>query len=95
MSLHDEIAQLVIAGLSAEQALAAATSRPADAFGLRDRGRIAKGKRADLMLVVGDPTRDVTVTRAIAALWKNGRFVERAPLAADTMRRSAALGGNL
>jgi imidazolonepropionase-like amidohydrolase len=95
VSLHDEIAQLVIAGLSADQALAAATSRPADAFALHDRGRIAKGKRADLLLVVGDPTRDVTVTRAIAALWKNGRFVERAPLAADTMRRSAALGGKL
>lgn len=76
-ALHEELAQLVRAGLSPTEALAAATSRPAKAFGLDDRGRIAAGLRADLVLVDGDPTADITRTRAIAAIWKNGARVER------------------
>jgi imidazolonepropionase-like amidohydrolase len=71
-SLHEELAQLVDVGLTAQEALAAATSRPADAFGLRDRGRIAVGKRADLLLVEGDPTRDILDSRRILTVWKNG-----------------------
>ncbi len=76
-ALHEELAQLVRAGLSPAEALAAATSRPAQAFGLDDRGRIAAGLRADVALVDGDPTVDITRTRAIAAIWKNGARVER------------------
>lgn len=79
ISMHEELAQLVKAGLSTQDALGAATSRPADVFGLADRGRIAVGKRADLLLVDGDPTIDVYATRAIAAIWKNGQLVDRTP----------------
>jgi adenine deaminase len=50
---------------------------PASVFHLTDRGRIAKGLRADLLLVKGDPTRDVTATRAIVAVWKLGVTVDR------------------
>ncbi|NYZ61784.1 CIA30 family protein [Luteimonas deserti] len=78
-SLHGELALLVQAGLSPAQALAAATSLPAARFGLADRGRIAPGHRADLLLVDGDPLRDITRTRHIVAVWKNGR-----PVALDT-----------
>lgn len=78
-SMHEELAQLVQAGLSPQQALAAATSGPARAFGLPDRGRIAPGLRADLVLVKGDPTREITSTRAIVAIWKNGHRVDRDP----------------
>ncbi len=77
-SLHGELDLLVGAGLSASQALIAATSAPARAFGLTDRGRIAPGLRADLLLVDGDPTKDVHATRRIAAIWKRGVRVARA-----------------
>jgi len=77
VSLHEEIAWLATAGLSPAQALAAATSAPADAFGLSDRGRIAPGQRADLLLVEGDPSRDPGQTLAIVSVWKNGREVDR------------------
>jgi cytosine/adenosine deaminase-related metal-dependent hydrolase len=53
------------------------------AFGLVDRGRIAKGARADLVLVEGDPTRDIRATRAIVAVWKLGVRVSR-PVVATT-----------
>jgi imidazolonepropionase-like amidohydrolase len=71
-SLHQELELIVKAGLSPSEALAAATSVPARTFGLKDRGRIAPGLRADLLLVRGDPTRDITSTRDIVGVWKAG-----------------------
>jgi imidazolonepropionase-like amidohydrolase len=71
-SVHRELLMLTQAGLTPEEALAAATSVPARHFGLHDRGRIAPGLRADLVLVEGDPTRDITATRSIAEVWRRG-----------------------
>ena len=76
-SLHGELELLVRAGLSPAEALAAATGLPARRFGMSDRGRIAAGLRADLVLVDGDPLADITRTRAIAQVWKNGHVVAR------------------
>ena len=62
---------------------------PSRTFALGDRGRIAPGQRADLLLVDGDPTTDITATRAIAAIWKNGTRVDRTP--PDDAKSSAAI----
>lgn len=72
ISIHSEIANLVKAGLTPEEALAAATSLPARAFALRDRGRVKAGARADLILVDGDPTTNIEDTLRIQGIWKNG-----------------------
>jgi hypothetical protein len=58
--------------LTPTKALIAATSAPASAFHLADRGRIASGLRADLVLVNGDPTSDILATRDIVTVWKGG-----------------------
>ena len=79
IALHHELELLVRAGLSPAAALAAATSVPAQVFGLADRGRVARGLRADLLLVDGDPCADVTATRNIAAIWRNGTRLHRQP----------------
>jgi imidazolonepropionase-like amidohydrolase len=76
-SLHRELELLVSAGLTPAAALTAATATPAQAFGLPDRGRVAQGLRADLLLVEGDPTADITATRRIVAIWKAGARLER------------------
>ncbi len=76
-SMHRELGLLVQAGLSPVEALVAATSAPADAFGLDDRGRVRAGLRADLLLVRGDPTTDVTATRDIVGVWKFGVRADR------------------
>jgi hypothetical protein len=91
VSLHDELALLVEAGLSPAAALTAATAAPADAFHLDDRGRVAAGKRADLVLVRGDPTADITATRAIVAVWKAGARVDRDARAAEVTRAREAV----
>jgi imidazolonepropionase-like amidohydrolase len=71
-SLHRELELLVEVGLSPLEALAATTSGIATHFGLADRGNIAPGLRADLVLVEGDPTVDITATRRIAMVWCAG-----------------------
>jgi len=76
-SLHRELELLVDAGLSPAKALTAATATPAARFGLSDRGRIAPGLRADLVLVDGDPTTDIRRTRNIVGVWKRGVAVDR------------------
>ena len=76
-SIHREMELLVQAGLTPEQALIAATSAPARAFKLADRGRIAPGLRADMILVAGDPLKDILDTRNLVRIWKGGVLFER------------------
>ncbi|MCX4098575.1 amidohydrolase family protein [Nocardia sp. alder85J] len=76
-SLHRELELLVRCGISPARALAAATTEPARVFGLPDRGHIAVGQRADLVLVSGDPLTDITETRAIERIWRAGTACDR------------------
>jgi hypothetical protein len=92
VSTHRELELLAEAGLTPVDALAAATSVPARVFSLGDRGRIAPGLRADLLLVEGDPTTDITATRNIVAIWKGGRRVERTR--PDSPSAAPAAGGS-
>ncbi|MFI5593114.1 amidohydrolase family protein [Amycolatopsis sp. NPDC051758] len=71
-SLHHELQYLVAAGLTPAQALRAATATTARRFGLGDRGRIAEGLRADLLLVDGDPTVTIGDTLNTRAIWRRG-----------------------
>jgi imidazolonepropionase-like amidohydrolase len=71
-SLHEELALLVESGLTPTEALVAATSAPVRAFHVADRGRIARGLRADLVLVQGNPDEDILATRNIVAVYKAG-----------------------
>ncbi|KAI1360772.1 putative hydrolase [Xylaria arbuscula] len=72
ISLHEELRLLVNAGLSPVDALRAATSVAAAHWGLSDRGVIEPGKRADLLLLSGNPIEDINVTRTIQKVWLAG-----------------------
>jgi imidazolonepropionase-like amidohydrolase len=76
-SIHQELELLIEAGLSSLEALSSATSLPAEVFGLKDRGVIAEGMRADLLLVDGDPTQEIKDTRKISKVWKEGTEFDR------------------
>ena len=71
-SLHHELELLVDAGLSPLDALRAATVLPAKHFGLPDRGVIEPGRRADLVLIDGNPLEDIRATRQILRVWCGG-----------------------
>ena len=62
-------------GFTAAEALRSATALPAKRFGFGDRGEVAKGKRADLVLVKGDATKRVQNLwdgDGIVGVWKEG-----------------------
>lgn len=77
VSLHQELALLVKAGLSSVESLRAASSAAADAFAIEDRGRIQPGQRADFILVDGDPSSDIGDSLSIHSIYKNGHRVAR------------------
>ncbi len=80
-SIHRELELYVEAGFTPMQALQAATSVPARVMGQdRDSGTIEAGKRADLLLLDGDPLSDIRNTRRIRTVVAAGRFYAPAPL---------------
>ena len=76
-----EIAHLVTAGLSPMQAIQAATSVAAECLGLeREIGTLEKGKRADLVVVDGDPLADTRILQdpaRIRLVVKDGAIATR------------------
>jgi imidazolonepropionase-like amidohydrolase len=71
--LHDELAIFVEAGLTPYEALLTATADAARYLGaLDDFGTVEIGKRANLVLLDGNPLRDITRTRAIVGVMMNG-----------------------
>ncbi len=60
-------------GLPKDAALAALTTRPAEIFGMTDRGRIAPGQVADVVLWNGDPLEVTTIAEQV---WIGGRAIE-------------------
>lgn len=89
-SLHEELGYLVQAGLTPLQALRSATFRPAEFLAQTEtQGTIARGQRADLVLLDADPLADIHNTQQIRAVVWNGKLFDREAL--DTMLSSAAV----
>ena len=72
ISMHLELQLLVESGLTPTEALMAATSNVAKAFKLTHRGVIAVDHKADFVLLNRDPRVDITNTRTISTVFKNG-----------------------
>jgi imidazolonepropionase-like amidohydrolase len=80
-ALTRELELLVQAGLTPHEALAAATVTAAPAIGLPDRGQIAPGFRANLVLVPGDPLTDISSVERPSAVMTGGRWLDSRSLA--------------
>ncbi len=98
-AIHDEMAELVSAGLTPADALRAATWNGAEFLGLADDyGSVEAGKRADLVLLEGNPLDDIGNVRRIQAVVFGGRWIDRTELdsmlagALEASRRSLAPG---
>jgi imidazolonepropionase-like amidohydrolase len=78
-TLHRELESLVAAGLTPYQALAAATRNPAEFLrGSKEWGTIETGKRADLVLITGNPLEDIRNTARIEGVAVGGRWLDAA-----------------
>jgi imidazolonepropionase-like amidohydrolase len=76
---HRELELMVQAGLTPMQAITAATGENAKLLHATDRGTIAAGRRADLLILDADPLVDIRNTRKIFAIYHDGRSVDDLP----------------
>jgi hypothetical protein len=77
ISMHTELELLVRLGLSPREALAAATNNYSLQFGWNDLGLVAPGRRADVLVIDGDPTVNVWNARRITTLILDGNVIDR------------------
>jgi imidazolonepropionase-like amidohydrolase len=77
-SAHRELKSLVAAGFTPYQALQTGTVNPARYFGTSaSTGTVARGMRADLLLLDANPITDVGNTTKIAGVMLNGLWMSR------------------
>ncbi|HSM36399.1 MAG TPA: amidohydrolase family protein [Longimicrobiales bacterium] len=74
-SMHEELAALVAAGLTPYQALRTGTVNVADHLGAADRGVVAEGMAADLVLLRANPLEDVANVGEVAGVMIQGRWL--------------------
>jgi imidazolonepropionase-like amidohydrolase len=92
-SIHRELESLVAAGLTPYQALETGTRNVAAFFGTgRETGTIAKGKRADLILLDADPLSDIRNTTRRAGVMLRGRWLPQAEIEKRLAEVARAVG---
>jgi hypothetical protein len=77
ISMHTELEMLVRLGLSPREALAAATNNYSLQFGWNELGQIVPGRRADILVIDGDPTQNIWNARRISSLIVDGNVLDR------------------
>ena len=77
-SLHDEIENLTLAGLTNEEALISTTRLSATWLGIEDKiGTVEEGKFADLIILDANPLEDIRNTRTISGVFVNGKWIDK------------------
>ncbi|PWT97984.1 MAG: hypothetical protein C5B51_30285 [Terriglobia bacterium] len=77
---HEEMADMVAAGMTPAQVLVASTRNAAELMNMTDTGTVAARKTADFIVLDANPLDDITNTRRIAAVYLRGSQVDRAAL---------------
>lgn len=74
---HLEMEDMVLAGMSPEDVLLAATRNAAEFLRLADRGTLKQGMSADFVILDGNPLEDIRNTRLISDVYLRGKVVDR------------------
>src|SRR5262249_7290134 len=85
-----EFKLMVDLGMSQVDALKSATANDAELLGIAQKvGTLEKGKLADVIAVLGDPTADITATERVSFVMKEGRIVRQGPSGVEKAEKSA------
>jgi imidazolonepropionase-like amidohydrolase len=75
---HEEMLDMVVAGMTPMQVIVASTRNSAEFLRLADSGTVQAGKSADFIVLDANPLDDITNTRRISAVYLRGAAVDRA-----------------
>ena len=85
-----EFKLMVDLGMQPIDALKAATGNAADLFGIAQKtGTLEKGKLADVIVMPGDPTADITTTERVSFVMKEGKIIRNGPPSSQPVAVSA------
>jgi len=79
-NVHQEMTDMVAAGMTPKQALVAATKTAAEMLKLDRLGTLAPGKSADFIVLNANPLDDINNTRKIADVYERGKKLDRAAM---------------
>ena len=77
---HHEMGMYVKFGMSPAQVIVVSTSRPTEVLRIQDTGTLAKGKRADFIVLDANPLEDIRNLRKINSVYLNGVRLDREAL---------------
>ena len=77
---HHELGMYVRLGLTPAEAIVASTSRPTEVLRSKDTGTLAKGKRADFIVLNANPLENIRNTREIDSVYLYGAKLDREAL---------------
>jgi imidazolonepropionase-like amidohydrolase len=75
---HEEMADMVTAGMTPMQVIVASTRNSAEFLRMADAGTLQAGKSADFIVLDANPLDDITNTRRISSVYLRGAAVDRA-----------------
>jgi imidazolonepropionase-like amidohydrolase len=81
-AVHQELTDMVAAGMTPAQVLTAATKTAAEVMKLDQLGTMAVGKDADFLVLDANPLENINNTRRIARVYLRGRELDRAAMRA-------------
>jgi imidazolonepropionase-like amidohydrolase len=79
---HEELADMVTAGMTPSQVITAATKTAAEIMKFDQLGTVATGKSADFIVLDANPLDNIANTRRISAVYLRGKQIDRAALRA-------------
>jgi imidazolonepropionase-like amidohydrolase len=77
---HEELADMVTAGMTPSQVITAATKTSAEILKFDQLGTVAPGKSADFIILDANPLDNITNSRKISKVYLRGKEIDRAAL---------------
>ena len=89
---HNELELMVSSGLTPMRSITIATGETAKLIGIKDRGTLQKGKRADLIVLAANPLDNISNTQTLVTIYHDGREIKPRASAPPATKAQNSLG---